>query len=63
MIAMGSDHVGLSLKQEIKKLLDELGLAYHDFGTDSEARCDYPVFAQLAAEAVADGRCERGLIF
>jgi ribose 5-phosphate isomerase B len=60
---MGSDHVGLSLKQEIKKLLDELGLAYHDFGTDSKARCDYPVYAKLAAEAVADGRCERGLIF
>lgn len=63
MIAMGSDHVGLSLKLEIKKLLDELGLAYQDFGTDNEARCDYPVYAQLAAKAVADGRCERGLIF
>ena len=63
MIALGSDHVGLALKRDIKSLLDEKGLAYQDFGTDKEERCDYPVYARLAAQAVADGRCDRGLIF
>ncbi len=63
MIALGSDHVGLALKREIKLLLDEKGLAYQDFGTDKEERCDYPVYARLAAQAVADGSCDRGLIF
>ena len=55
--------MGLVLKREIIKLLDEKGLAYQDFGTDKEERCDYPVYARLAAQAVADGRCDRGLIF
>ena len=63
MIALGSDHAGRPLKLEIIRLLEEKGLEYTDFGTDSEARCDYPVYGRLAAEAVADGRCERGLIF
>lgn len=63
MIAVASDHVGLELKKEIIKLLDELGLAYQDFGTDSGARCDYPVFARLAAIAVSDGQCDKGLLF
>ena len=63
MIALGSDHAGRPLKLEIIKLLEERGLEYTDFGTDSEARCDYPVYGRLAAEAVASGQCERGLIF
>ena len=63
MIALGSDHAGLPLKLEIIKLLDELGLAYTDYGTDSLARCDYPVYGQKAAEAVASGACDRGIIF
>lgn len=63
MIALGSDHVGRPLKLEIIKLLEERGLEYTDFGTDTEARCDYPVYGRKAAEAVASGQCERGLIF
>ena len=63
MIALGSDHAGLPLKMEIIKLLDELGLEYTDYGTDSLARCDYPVYGRKAAEAVANGECERGIIF
>ena len=63
MIALGSDHAGLPLKLEIIKLLDELGLEYTDYGTDSLARCDYPVYGKKAAEAVAKGECERGIIF
>ena len=63
MIALGSDHAGLPLKLEIIKLLEELGLEYTDYGTDSLARCDYPVYGRKAAEAVANGECERGIIF
>ncbi|HSK67687.1 MAG TPA: ribose 5-phosphate isomerase B [Candidatus Limnocylindria bacterium] len=63
MIALGSDHAGRPLKLEIIKLLQERGEQFIDYGTDSEARCDYPVYGRLAAEAVADGRCERGIIF
>ena len=63
MIALGSDHAGLPLKLEIIKLLEERGLAYRDYGTTSPERVDYPVYGRLAAEAVARGECERGLIF
>ncbi len=63
MIALGSDHAGRPLKLEIISLLEEMGLAFIDFGTDSETSCDYPVYGRLAAEAVADGRCEKGIIF
>ena len=63
MIALASDHGGFALKNEIKVLLDEMALAYKDFGTDTEASCDYAVFAVPAAEAVARGECERGILF
>ena len=63
MIALGSDHAGLPLKLEIIKLLEERGLAYWDFGTTTLDSCHYPVYGRLAAEAVASGQCERGLIF
>ncbi|NLI21515.1 MAG: ribose 5-phosphate isomerase B [Clostridiales bacterium] len=62
MIALASDHVGLSLKNEIKTLLDEMGLAYCDYGADSAERVDYPIYGARAARAVASGRCERGII-
>ena len=62
MIALASDHVGRSLKAEIKVLLDEMGLPYHDFGADSEERVDYPVYGARAARAVASGECDRGII-
>lgn len=62
MIALGSDHAGLPLKKEIMGLLDEMGLAYRDYGTYTADSCDYAVFAQRAAQAVASGECERGII-
>ena len=62
MIALGSDHAGLPLKKEIMGLLDEMGLAYHDYGTYTTDSCDYAQFAQRAAKAVASGECERGII-
>ena len=62
MIGIGSDHGGFALKQEIMAHLDERGLAYKDYGTYSEASCDYPVYGKAVAHAVADGECERGII-
>ena len=63
MIAVASDHAGLALKLEIIALLEERGLACKDFGTYTEARCDYPDFGEAAARAVASGECDRGLLF
>jgi len=62
MIAIGSDHGGYALKEQIKKHLDELGLAYRDYGTDSEASCDYPIYGEAVARAVAGGEAERGIV-
>lgn len=62
MIALGSDHGGYKLKEEIKKYLDEIGIEYKDFGTDSEERCDYPEFAEKVAKAVQKKECEKGIL-
>ena len=62
MIALASDHGGFALKQAVKAHLEERGLAYRDFGTDSEASCDYPDFGRAAALAVASGECDRGIV-
>lgn len=63
MIALGCDHAGLPLKEEIVLLLEEQGLEYKDFGVYEGERADYPVYGRMAAEAVASGECELGLIF
>ncbi|MCR5585686.1 MAG: ribose 5-phosphate isomerase B [Lachnospiraceae bacterium] len=62
MIALGCDHGGFELMQEVKKHLKERGLEYKDFGTDSTASCDYPVFAKAVAESVLKGECEKGIL-
>ncbi len=62
MIALGSDHGGYDLKQEIKKYLEEAGYEYRDFGCETKASCDYPVYGRAAAKAVADGTCDRGIL-
>ncbi len=62
MIAIGCDHGGFPLKNEIIKFLDESGYEYKDFGTYSEASCDYPEYAKKVAHAVADGQCEKGIL-
>ena len=62
MIALGCDHGGYPLMQEVKKYLDEKGIAYHDFGTYSPDRCDYPDYGAAAARAVASGECEKGIL-
>ncbi len=62
MIAIGSDHGGFELKKKLMEHLSERGLEYKDFGTYSSASCDYPVYAQAVANAVASGECDRGII-
>ena len=51
MIALGCDHGGYELKLEIKKYLDEKGIEYKDYGCDSLASVDYPVYAKKVAHA------------
>lgn len=62
MIAIGSDHGGYALKQEIMHHLEERGIDYKDFGCYDESSCDYPVYARLVANEVAEGRCETGIL-
>ncbi len=62
MIALASDHAGYDYKEKLKALLDSLGLAWKDFGTSSKESVDYPDFAHAAAEAVASGVCDRGIM-
>jgi len=61
-IAIASDHAGFVYKEKIKALLQSLGHEIRDFGTASEAPVDYPVFIRPAAEAVARGEYERGIV-
>jgi len=61
-IAIASDHAGFEYKERIKGHLTAAGHEVVDFGTDSAERCDYPGFIRPAAEAVARGDCERGIV-
>ena len=61
-IALASDHAGFDYKEQIKTLLQKLGHQVRDFGTQSREPVDYPLFIRPAAEAVARGECERGII-
>ena len=62
MIALGCDHGGFALKQEIMKHLDEKQIAYKDYGTYTDESCDYPIYGEAVGKAVASGECERGII-
>ena len=62
MIGIGSDHGGFALKEAIKKHLEERGLEYKDYGTYSDASCDYPVYGRAVAKAVAAGECQLGIL-
>lgn len=61
-IAIGSDHAGFKLKQALIGYLKKHGIFHKDFGTTSEASCDYPDFAFPVARAVAAGKFERGIL-
>ena len=62
MIAIACDHAALEMKAEVIKILDERGLAYEDFGTFTTDSCHYPIFGARAAQAVASGKCDRGIL-
>src|SRR5713101_9087480 len=61
-ISLGTDHAGFRYKEKVKELLTSLGHEVRDFGTHSTEPVDYPLFIRPAAEAVARGECERGIV-
>jgi ribose 5-phosphate isomerase B len=61
-IAIGSDHAGFAYKEAIKAMLLAEGHVVRDFGTHSDAACDYPDFIRPVAQAVARGEFERGIV-
>ncbi len=61
-IALGADHAGVALKDNIKQLLDERGVAYEDFGTNTTDSVDYPDYAARVAHEVAAGTFDRGIL-
>ncbi len=62
MIAIGSDHGGFELKEKVIRHLEEKGVVCKDVGCPDKSSCDYPVYARAAAEAVASGECEKGIV-
>ena len=61
-IAIGCDHGALNLKNKMISHLEAKGFEVKDFGTYTNASCDYPEFAAAAARAVASGECEKGIV-
>ncbi len=62
MIALGSDHAGFPLKEEIKKYLEEKGIAYKDYGCYTPERFDYAIAAKKACDSVMSGECEKAIL-
>ena len=62
LVALGSDHGGYDLKQEVIGYLKEKGIAFKDFGCMGKESCDYPEYGRAAAEAVAGGDCDMGIV-
>lgn len=63
MVALGSDHGGLQLKEAVKVLLKERGIPFEDCGTDNGGSVDYPDFGEKVARKVAAGAVEKGILF
>ena len=61
-IAVGADHGGYAMKEELKQFLADLGHRVHDFGTNSDSAVDYPDFAHAVARAVSDGSADVGIV-
>src|SRR5215212_3535786 len=61
-IALASDHAGYAEKERLKPLLTDLGVEFDDLGTASEESVDYPDYARVVAEQVADGAADQGLL-
>jgi ribose 5-phosphate isomerase B len=62
MIALGCDHGGYELMQEVIAYLDEKGLEYKNFGCNSTEAVDYPVYGKKVARAIQSGECDRGIL-
>lgn len=62
-VALAADHGGYELKEAIRKHLDEIGVAYKDFGSYTGEACDYPNMAESACRAVVAGECDKALLF
>ncbi len=62
MIALGCDHGGYELMQEVKAHLTKRGFEFKDFGCSSTDAVDYPEYGRAAARAVASGECENGIV-
>ena len=62
VIAIGADHGGYKLKEEIKRYLDEKNIEYKDYGTYDEERTDYPIYAKKVAEAIQKGEADKGIL-
>lgn len=60
-IGLASDHAGFPLKEYVKKYLTEKGMDFIDYGTDSEASCDYPDYAHALAHGMETGECTNGI--
>lgn len=60
-VGLASDHAGYALKQHVKDYLEAKGIKFHDYGTYSEASCDYPDFAHALARGLEAGECEMGI--
>ncbi len=61
-IAIGADHGGFARKEDLKKVLIEKGYDVEDFGVNSTESMDYPDIAHPLAEAIASGKCTRGVL-
>lgn len=61
-VAIASDHGGLNLREEIKNLLEEMGIEFQDFGCECNTSVDYPDYAFPVAEKVAAGEFDRGIL-
>ena len=62
MLALGCDHGGYELMQEVKKHLENRGIAYHDFGCSSTESVDYPIYGEKVGRAVVSGEVDKGIL-
>ncbi len=62
LVALGSDHGGFELKQEIIALLNSKGIEYKDYGCFDTKSCDYPEYARAVGNAVVSGECDKGIL-
>jgi ribose 5-phosphate isomerase B len=62
VVALASDHAGFRLKEMAKEILNEIGVSFEDFGTDSDASVDYPDHAKPAIASIVAGKADRGIL-